>query len=197
MNTLVLMPGSRELKYSFHNDHSCLYSGTEHSYGGHTAQDVAFAAKLVKVILSGKAHTKTPQAIVMLMVHGGDEFAGPVRLDAGVRAKLERLVPLLPSRIPVELHLLDSIASVYPSIPIVLFFETSFFLGLRAAEYLYGIPAELSNESLLRRYGLHGLLHERTSQFVAQELLRHGQTRRPRILSILNQSWQPCSAHAP
>lgn len=184
MNTLVLIPGSRELTYSFHNDHSCLFSGVEHSYGGHTAQDVAFAARLIKVTLSGKLHTSTPQAIAVRMVHGGDSFAKPVQLDAQVREQLERLIAFVPSRIPIELQLLDSIANLYPGVPVVLFFETSFFLGLRSSEFLYGIPAELSNEPLLRRYGLHGLLHEHTTQAVANEMARRGHRRKPRLISI-------------
>jgi len=184
MNTLVLIPRSRELCYSLYRDRQCLHSGVEHSYGGHTAPDVAFAARLVKVTLGGKVRTSVPQVIAMRMVHGADEFAGPVRLDEAVRARLERLVPFLPTRIPVELQLLDSIAEVYPSVPIVLFFETSFFSALPPSEFLYGIPADLSNEPLLRRYGLHGIFHERTAQLVQQQLAARGERRPARILSI-------------
>ena len=184
MNTLVLMPGSRALSYALYQEQTQLYSGNDRSFGNRTSRDVAFAVRLLKVTLAGKVGALETNLIAVRMSHGGTEFTGPARFDAVVRAKLESLIPLAPSRMPIELQLLDRVKECYPSVPIILLFETSFFTALPSEEYLYGIPVDLSNELLLRRFGLHGLFHESTCLAINRDWHSRKEHRRPHILSI-------------
>ena len=91
------------------------------------------------------------------IVHGGAEFTGPVVVDDGVRARLERLGDLAPLHNPPALAALDAGRAAAPDVPTVATFDTAFHAGLPAAARRYAVPAEWEARFGLRRYGFHGL----------------------------------------
>ncbi len=184
MNTLVLMPGSRHLRYSLFHGQKRLFSQLDDSYANHSQKEIAFCARVLKANLLGQVSYNEPRLIGCRMVHGGPDFAGPVLYDASVRTRLEAAIPFAPARIPAELLLLEAIKAQFPSLPIVLLFESSFFTRLPFQEFMYGLPDELSREPLLRRFGVHGLYHETTCERIEAEWAGRGTKRRPRALSI-------------
>jgi len=97
-----------------------------------------------------------PDIIAVRIVYGGSQFKTPVFLDHEVAARLNRLVPESPMHMPKSLMIISHCQEVCPEIPIILFFETSFFCGLPAREYLYAIEPKSGS----RRVGYHGLFHE-------------------------------------
>src|SRR3954469_24311910 len=50
------------------------------------------------------------------VVHGGDRFAGPVRIDADVLAELGRLEPLAPLHQPHNLFPIRALAELHPGL---------------------------------------------------------------------------------
>jgi acetate kinase len=93
------------------------------------------------------------------IVHGGTQFARPVRIDDHVIAELEALVPLAPLHQPHHLAAIRAIAAAAPSVPQVACFDTSFHHTQPAVAQQFALPRELTDKGI-RRYGFHGLSYE-------------------------------------
>jgi acetate kinase len=102
----------------------------------------------------------TPVAAVgHRVVHGGTDFAAPVRIDARVIAELEALCPLAPLHQPHNLAPIAAIAEGAPHIPQVACFDTAFHRSQPDVAQLFALPREIV-DSGVRRYGFHGLSYE-------------------------------------
>jgi acetate kinase len=93
------------------------------------------------------------------VVHGGTEFAAPVRVDAGVMAALEKLLPLAPLHQPHNLAPIDFIAKAAPEIPQTACFDTAFHRSQSALAQEFALPRDLTAAGV-RRYGFHGLSYD-------------------------------------
>src|SRR5919108_309441 len=67
-----------------------------------------------------------PDAVGHRIVHGGERFTGPVRLDAEVEAALRELTDLAPLHQPKSLAALDAVSTALPELPAVACFDTAF-----------------------------------------------------------------------
>lgn len=102
------------------------------------------------------------------IVHGGGEFTGPVRVDAGVRDRIAGLAELAPLHQPRGVAGIDAVGSVLPEVPAVACFDTAFHHRLPAAAGTYALPREWNQRWALRRYGFHGLSHAHIARRVAE-----------------------------
>lgn len=93
------------------------------------------------------------------IVHGGRRFLDPVRIDDGVLAKLDTLVPLAPLHQPHNLAAIHAIARAQPGLTQVGCFDTAFHRTMPAVATRLALPRELGDAEL-RRYGFHGLSYE-------------------------------------
>jgi acetate kinase len=93
------------------------------------------------------------------VVHGGMEFAQPVRLDAQVVATLEKLIPLAPLHQPHNLAPIRIVAERVPQLPQVACFDTAFHRAQPELAQAFALPAEITDRGV-RRYGFHGLSYE-------------------------------------
>jgi acetate kinase len=93
------------------------------------------------------------------VVHGGTEYAAPVRVDASVMAKLEKLVPLAPLHQPHNLAPIEVIAAAAPGIPQIACFDTAFHRSQAALAQEFALPRDLTAAGV-RRYGFHGLSYD-------------------------------------
>ena len=110
------------------------------------------------------------------VVHGGDRYTAPVRVDPVVRRHLEELTALAPLHQPKSLAGIDAVADLFPGVASVACFDTAFHASLPAGASTYALPAEWRQRWGLRRYGFHGLSHAWASRRVA-ELMRRSQLR--------------------
>ena len=99
------------------------------------------------------------EAVGHRIVHGGNVFLHPVRVDESVVSELTRLVDLAPLHQPMSLAALDAVSSALPSVPAVACFDTAFHAGLPAAASTYALPRRWREDWDLRRFGFHGLSH--------------------------------------
>jgi acetate kinase len=105
----------------------------------------------------------TPVAAVgHRVVHGGINFAAPVRIDEDVMAELQKLCPLAPLHQPHNLAPIAAIAEVAPHIPQVACFDTAFHRNQPELAQLFALPREITDAGV-RRYGFHGLSYEYVS----------------------------------
>jgi acetate kinase len=108
------------------------------------------------------------QAVGHRIVHGGQEFTGPVRIGAGVRARIGALTDLAPLHQPKSLAALDAVTTVLPEVPAVACFDTAFHAAMPAAAATLALPAAWRERWGLRRYGFHGLSHAYASRRAAE-----------------------------
>ena len=109
----------------------------------------------------------TLAAVGHRVVHGGQKYAVPVRIDDAVRADLEALVPLAPLHQPHNLKAIRILRASLPDVPQFACFDTAFHCTQPAVAQAYALPHALSDEGV-RRYGFHGLSYE----YVASQLPR-------------------------
>jgi len=93
------------------------------------------------------------------VVHGGDLFDAPVRIDPDVVAKLRRFTPLAPLHQPHNIAAIEALAKLHPALPQVACFDTAFHHGLPQVATWFALPRELTAEGV-RRYGFHGISYE-------------------------------------
>ena len=103
------------------------------------------------------------------VVHGGEYFHQPVRIDETVLTAIEELIPLAPLHNPANLTGIKVTMEHVPKIPHIAVFDTSFHQSIPDYAYLYALPYSLYEEKKVRRYGFHGTSHN----YVAQKAALH------------------------
>lgn len=93
------------------------------------------------------------------VVHGGMEFAAPVRMDADVLARLEAFIPLAPLHQPHNLAPIRALLAARPDLPQVACFDTAFHRSIPEVAQMFALPHALHVEGV-RRFGFHGLSYE-------------------------------------
>jgi acetate kinase len=93
------------------------------------------------------------------VVHGGIDYAAPVRVDPAVLAGLEALCPLAPLHQPHNLAGIRAVAAVQPDLPQVACFDTAFHRGHPELADWFALPRRFYDAGV-RRYGFHGLSYE-------------------------------------
>ncbi len=93
------------------------------------------------------------------VVHGGEAFHEPVRIDETVMTAIEELIPLAPLHNPANLMGIRVAMEHVPQIPQVAVFDTAFHQSIPEHAYLYALPYNLYEKQKVRRYGFHGTSH--------------------------------------
>src|SRR6185437_5374515 len=99
------------------------------------------------------------EAVGHRIVHGGERFREPVRIDSSVEHALGELVDLAPLHQPKSLATLRAVSEALPGLPAVACFDTAFHGTMPDAAATYALPAAWRDRWRLRRYGFHGLSH--------------------------------------
>ncbi len=100
------------------------------------------------------------RAVGHRVVHGGDDFFAPVRLDDNVIERLEALSPLAPLHNPLALAVIRAAAAgLGPDVPMVGVFDTAFHHHIPEHARRYALPEQWVSAHAIRRYGFHGLAH--------------------------------------
>jgi acetate kinase len=132
-------------------------------------------------------------AIGHRVVHGGADYAAPVRVTPAVLARLERLVPLAPLHQPHNLLPIRTLAARLPDLPQVACFDTGFHCVQSTVARAFALPRELSDAGV-RRYGFHGLSYEYIASVLPQYDARAAAGRT--IVLHLGNGASMCAMHA-
>lgn len=106
-------------------------------------------------------------AIGHRVVHGGDRFAGPARIDDATLKAIADLAPLAPLHQPQSLRLIRAIHQLRPRLLQTASFDTAFHRSQDALARRFALPRALHDDGI-KRYGFHGLSYK----FIARELAR-------------------------
>ena len=156
----VVNAGSATVKYALYADTlQCVLHGMEEG-GDH-------AALLQKALTRIQSEAKGWQIVAAghRVVHGGDHYAAPIRIDPGVLERLEALSPLAPLHQPHNLAGIRAAMALRPELPQVACFDTAFHQTQPEIARLFGLPMALADAGI-KRYGFHGLSYE----YVARHL---------------------------
>jgi len=99
------------------------------------------------------------------VVHGGETFFEPTRIDDDVVSVIRNLSSLAPLHNPANLVGIEVARERRPDLPQVAVFDTAFHRTIPPHAYHYAIPREWYEKHGVRRYGFHGTSHA----YVARE----------------------------
>ncbi|MGE3648611.1 MAG: acetate/propionate family kinase, partial [Reyranellaceae bacterium] len=106
------------------------------------------------------------------VVHGGAAYDRPVMIDRAAIGALTDLIPLAPLHQPHHLAAIAALTRLYPALPQVACFDTSFHHTQPAVATAFALPRKLSDEGV-RRYGFHGLSYEYVASVLPQVVGAH------------------------
>jgi len=109
------------------------------------------------------------KAVGHRVVHGGQDYFKPVKITDKVIANLTKLIPLAPLHEPHNINAINIVSKIYPKIPQVACFDTSFHSTQLKLATLFAIPRKFTNEGLIR-YGFHGISYEYISSVLPKHL---------------------------
>ena len=101
------------------------------------------------------------------VVHGGLDYAAPVRLTAEIVGHLERFIPLAPLHQPHNLKPIRLLLANQPQLPQVACFDTAFHRRQPELAQAFALPSEITDRGV-RRYGFHGLSYEYIASVLPQ-----------------------------
>ncbi len=99
--------------------------------------------------------------------HGGLKYSESVRIDAGVLADLERLIPLVPLHQPYNLAPIKALRERRPEMPQVACFDTAFHRTQPEVAQAFALPRTYTEKGI-RRYGFHGISYEYVASVLPQ-----------------------------
>lgn len=111
-----------------------------------------------------------PEAVVHRVVHGGEQFREPTRLDDSVLAEIEQLNHLAPLHNPPALAAIHRTRADLPNIPQFAVFDTAFHATLPDFAREYALPGDVRKRFGIRRFGFHGINHAHVAHSVATHL---------------------------
>ncbi|MGE3702966.1 MAG: acetate/propionate family kinase [Hyphomicrobiaceae bacterium] len=101
------------------------------------------------------------------VVHGGEQFEGPVLIDDSTLNEIEILEPMAPLHQSQSLRLIRAIRHVRPAFRQTASFDTAFHRTQSDLVRRFALPRSFHDEGI-KRYGFHGLSYK----FIATELTR-------------------------
>lgn len=143
---------------------------TLHSAAGTRTVHAPDHAAAVDALLPTLLDAGPIEAVGHRVVHGGDTFTAPTRIDDGTLAQLDALVPLAPLHLPGNLAGIRAAQRALPDLPHVAVFDTAFHASLPRRARTYALPKSLREAHGLRRYGFHGPSHHHVSRRAASYL---------------------------
>lgn len=170
-------------------------SRVEHVSAGERAErsqpvaDHADALRVMQQMFDEAGPPLTSAGIVAVghrVVMGGSYFDRPVLVDADVIARIDELAPLAPLHNPPNLTGITVARQVFPDLPHVAVFDTSFFADLPEVAATYALERDTAARHDIRRYGAHGTSHQYVSQRAAEVLGRDVTELRQIVLHLGN-----------
>lgn len=96
------------------------------------------------------------RAIGHRVVHGGNLYYAPHRIDPALIGQLRRLSSFAPAHMPAQIALIEAFGACYPDLPQIACFDTAFHRDMPRVARLLPIPRRYT-EAGVQRYGFHGL----------------------------------------
>lgn len=103
------------------------------------------------------------------VVHGGETYSHPIRLDDAHVERLGKFIPLAPLHQPHNLAGIAAMRAALPTAAHVACFDTAFHRDQPSVAQLFALPRRITAQGV-RRYGFHGLSYEYIADILPQHL---------------------------
>jgi acetate kinase len=178
LKVLVLNSGSSSIKYRLFRIESMdvLRAGVVDRIGepGPTAVlDHGEGFRRVMADLSDSGAIGDPAGLFGIghrVVHGGERFREPVRVDHGILEAIRAMIPFAPLHNPGNLQGIEVALATCPGVPQVAVFDTAFHQTMPPLAFHYALPRHLYDAHRVRRYGFHGTSHVHVARRAADLL---------------------------
>lgn len=118
----------------------------------------AHARAMDELISALPAEASGPfEAVTHRVVHGGERFHAPTRIDDSVVDALHEIEPLAPLHNPIATACIEVARERFRDTPHYALFDTAFHHDLPPEARNYALPAWCREKLGIRRYGFHGL----------------------------------------
>lgn len=104
------------------------------------------------------------------VVHGGERFREPARVDHGTLDAIRAMIPFAPLQNPGDLKGIEIALATFPRVPQVAIFDTAFHQTMPPRAFHYALPRDLYEVHRVRRYGFHGTSHAHVARRAAELL---------------------------
>jgi acetate kinase len=151
VRVLVVNAGSSSLKLRVLADDDSVLASHDRS-----SPIIPKALEEIRATLAGLGPV---DAVGHRVVHGGEEFSGPVVVTPEVERRLRALADLAPLHQSASLLALRATSETFPETPAVACFDTAFHSTIPLSAATYALPAEWRARWSMRRFGFHGLSH--------------------------------------
>lgn len=112
------------------------------------------------------------EAIGHRVVHGGEAFTRPARIDAEVLRAIADVELLAPLHNPANRRGIEVAMERCPELPQVAVFDTAFHQTLPEHAWRYAVPEDFYRRHQVRRFGFHGTSHRYLARRAAELLGR-------------------------
>ncbi len=123
------------------------------------APDYITAVRLIREWLEDEMGESVISVIGYRIVHGGERYKQPTKIDGEAIEYLRSIASLAPNHMPGAIDCVEAFRAVYPEVAHVACFDTAFFSEMPKVNQTLPIPKSISEEGV-RRYGFHGLSYE-------------------------------------
>jgi acetate kinase len=202
MKILVINSGSSSLKFSFIDTKKSFKELASGNIDGISLPSCLFvfkkANKETSTPLSIKDHKealelalntlqkskiikdlKEIDAIGHRVVHGGEKYTTPVKIDQKVINTIKSLSKLAPLHNPANLTGILACKTILPKTPQVAIFDTAFHQTMPEKAFMYALPYSFYKKHNIRRYGFHGTSHK----YVINEAIKLLKKKNTKIIS--------------
>jgi len=163
---LVLNCGSQSIKWKiFSNELKLRKEGHREIYN---KKD--FTTNLTQELEKIKNFSTKIEIIGHRVVHGGEKFRKPLKINKGNLKELEKNNKLAPLHNPFNLLGINIAQNFFPSASQIAVFDTEFYADLPKKAYIYPLPNKLIEKYKFRRFGFHGISHEYVAQTGAEKI---------------------------
>lgn len=107
-----------------------------------------------------------PDIICHRVVHGGNIFKGPTKINQHVISQIEKLAPLAPLHNPAQVQAIKIASKSFSEAKQLAFFDTAFHQTIPKEQYI--IP--LNVDKNIRNYGFHGLNYAYVTEQLSMKL---------------------------
>lgn len=114
------------------------------------------------------------------VVHGGNLFDRPTKINKAVLSEIERLSSLAPLHNPANALGIRVAMELFTLATQIAIFDTAFFQSLPEKAYRYAIPKTLADDHHIRLYGFHGTSHK----YVTEQAIKYLKNSTKKIISI-------------
>ncbi len=125
-------------------------------------------------------HPDEVAVVAHRVVHGGNRFDQPTRVDESVLAEIERLSTLAPLHNPANATGIKVATEIFKKALQIAIFDTAFHQTLPEKAYRYAMPKSLADEHHIRVYGFHGTSHK----YVSEKAIAYLKKPSSKIISI-------------